>query len=172
MSRAARVRDSLPVMRGQGCTSLRDAPIWSSSRFSPNCGWVSSSVSHPSSSRCISRPGSTTAPFGKKAIVLSSSAVAGIDPVEPAAITGPLGGDFSNFCASARSFRVPYSGRHHPRFPRPGFSATARAIIFRNEITSFQCAARSAGREIGKARKIGALRHRLIEETARARPQN
>ena len=35
-----------------------------------------------------SRPGSTTAPFGSEAMVLSSRAVAGTVPVDPAAITG------------------------------------------------------------------------------------
>ena len=44
----------------------------------------------PSSSRSVSRPGSTTAPRGSVAIVASSFAVAGIEPVEPAAITGGL----------------------------------------------------------------------------------
>ena len=43
---------------------------------------------HDSSSRSVSRPGSTTAPWGSRAIVAMSSAVAGIEPVEPAAITG------------------------------------------------------------------------------------
>ena len=38
----------------------------------------------------MSRPGSTTAPCGSRAMVASSFAVAGIEPVEPAAITGAL----------------------------------------------------------------------------------
>jgi hypothetical protein len=46
----------------------------------------------PFSSRSRSRPGSTTAPRGRREIVASSRAVAGIEPVEPAAITGPIGG--------------------------------------------------------------------------------
>ena len=44
---------------------------------------------HASSSRSVSRPGSTTAPCGSVAMAASSFAVAGIEPVEPAAITGP-----------------------------------------------------------------------------------
>ena len=41
-----------------------------------------------SSSRKLSMPGSTTAPFGSEAMVSRSRAVAGTVPVEPAAITG------------------------------------------------------------------------------------
>ena len=46
---------------------------------------------HASSSSSVSRPGSTTAPRGRPAMVARSRAVAGIEPVEPAAITGALG---------------------------------------------------------------------------------
>ena len=41
-----------------------------------------------SSSRSVSRPGSTTAPFGRRAMAAMRVAVAGIEPVEPAAMTG------------------------------------------------------------------------------------
>src|SRR5665213_829378 len=60
-----------------------------------NCGWPwlcsasSAIVDQVASSRSVSRPGSTSAPCGRLAMVASSSAVAGIEPVEPAAITGP-----------------------------------------------------------------------------------
>ncbi len=47
------------------------------------------SWSQDGSSSSVSRPGSTTAPCGSLAMVAISSAVAGIEPVEPAAITGP-----------------------------------------------------------------------------------
>ena len=46
-------------------------------------------IRHASSSRSVSRPGSTTAPCGSLAMAAINSAVAGIEPVEPAAITGP-----------------------------------------------------------------------------------
>ncbi len=46
---------------------------------------------HDASSRSVSSPGSTTAPCGSRAMVAISSAVAGIEPVEPAAITGAVG---------------------------------------------------------------------------------
>ena len=52
--------------------------------------------SQDSASRSVSRPGSTTAPCGSLAMVAISSAVAGIEPVEPAAITGP------SVCAASR----------------------------------------------------------------------
>ena len=65
-----------------------------------NCGWTGAgaifSLSFPAmarheiSSRSVSRPGSTTAPRGSCAIAASNFAVAGIEPVDPAAITGSL----------------------------------------------------------------------------------
>ena len=45
--------------------------------------------SHASSSSSVSSPGSTTAPCGSFATACRNFAVAGIEPVEPAAITGP-----------------------------------------------------------------------------------
>ena len=56
--------------------------------------------SQAASSRSVSSPGSTTAPCGSFAIVSISAAVAGIEPVEPAAITGPSVRAASR-CASA-----------------------------------------------------------------------
>ena len=49
-----------------------------------------------------SRPGRTSAPCGRPAIALRRSAVAGIVPVEPAAMTGPAGGFRASRSASAR----------------------------------------------------------------------
>ncbi len=57
-------------------------PSWLSS---PSLPAISA---HEASSSVVSRPGSTTAPCGSLAMVASSLAVAGIEPVEPAAITG------------------------------------------------------------------------------------
>ena len=74
---------------------------------------------HDSSSRSVSSPGSTTAPCGSLAMVAISSAVAGIEPVEPAAITGPsrcrgkplrLGGDQA--VAARRGFDPAALGEH------------------------------------------------------------
>ena len=78
-------------------TSSRGRPSCSSSFFRPNCGWPAPAGSRslgPTSaqlgaSRLWSRPGSTTAPFGRRAMAASSAAVAGTEPVEPAAMTGP-----------------------------------------------------------------------------------
>ena len=82
-------------------TSSRAMPMRASSACMANCGWpaagapscvLSSSLpaisAQEASSRSVSRPGSTTAPCGSLAMVASSLAVAGIEPVEPAAITG------------------------------------------------------------------------------------
>ena len=63
---------------------------------------VRDSTAQDGSSIALSRPGSTTAPFGSRAIAASSSAVAGIEPVEPAAITGPVGGFAPSRSASSR----------------------------------------------------------------------
>jgi len=50
----------------------------------------------------VIEPGNTTAPFGRRAMTERSSAVAGIEPVEPAAITIPCGGVDVSWCANLR----------------------------------------------------------------------
>ncbi len=62
-----------------GCPGAAAAPLLSSPAISRQL----------SSSRSVSSPGSTTAPCGSRAMAAIKSAVAGIDPVEPATITGP-----------------------------------------------------------------------------------
>ncbi len=83
-------------------TSSRRRPNRSSSACIANCGWFDAGgvanfpcasrmppiVPHDSSSRSVSSPGSTTAPCGSFATAGRNLAVAGIEPVEPAAITG------------------------------------------------------------------------------------
>ncbi len=73
------------------CASAAPASRIADGRAPAACASSSSPAisRHDSSSRSVSRPGSTTAPCGKCAMVAISSAVAGIEPVEPAAITGP-----------------------------------------------------------------------------------
>ncbi|MNE28218.1 hypothetical protein D3C80_1216530 [compost metagenome] len=83
-------------------TSSRTAPIFFNSFDRPNCEWLrlagsglpskvsSSTVAHWSSGMDVSRPGSTTVPFGRREIAAISSAAAGTEPVDPATITGPL----------------------------------------------------------------------------------
>ena len=78
-----------------------------------------------SASRSVSRPGSTTAPCGSLAMVAISSAVAGIEPVEPAAITGP------SVCAASRcrfglDQRVAARGRLDRGRARRGWPAKPR----------------------------------------------
>ena len=84
-------------------TSPRLMPKRSSSACIANCGWFDAGGvvnlpcaslmppidCHASSSRSVSSPGSTTAPCGRRATACRNFAVAGIEPVEPAAITGP-----------------------------------------------------------------------------------
>ncbi|MGY3694160.1 hypothetical protein ACVIGA_004240 [Bradyrhizobium sp. USDA 3240] len=86
-------------------------PKRSSKACIANCGWFDEGavvnlpssprsppiVSQDSSSRSVSSPGSTTAPFASFATAWRNFAVAGIEPVEPAAITGPVG------CAVSRA---------------------------------------------------------------------
>ena len=87
-------------------TSPRLMPKRDSSACIAYCGWLEAGgvVKAPlaplrppidrqaSSSRSVSRPGSTTAPCGSLATASRNFAVDGIDPVEPAAITGPSDG--------------------------------------------------------------------------------
>ena len=89
---------SRPCGAAKLATASRVMPMRVSNACMANCGCPdagamrllsSPAISlHDSSSRSVSRPGSTTAPCGSRAMVAISSAVAGIEPVEPAAITG------------------------------------------------------------------------------------
>ena len=88
-------------LRRARATSSRAMPMRRSSACMASCGWPNAGLPMRSPSRCrrsaprrassrsVSSPGSTTAPCGSFAMVASSFAVAGIEPVEPAAITGP-----------------------------------------------------------------------------------
>ena len=105
-SLAAAGRSASEVSRSRPCavrspsvgTLSRRMPIRVSNAAMANCGCpCAESVASPlamirqvGSSRSVSRPGSTSAPRGSRAMVASSVAVAGIEPVDPAAITGPL----------------------------------------------------------------------------------
>ena len=93
----ARARRAPPARSPSGSTSLaRHAELLrgaasgriADGRRRPARARSARSPSQPSASRLWSRPGSTTAPFGRRAIAASSAAVAGTEPVEPAAITG------------------------------------------------------------------------------------
>ncbi|MNL02984.1 hypothetical protein D3C87_1235070 [compost metagenome] len=80
--------------RQSSVTCPTPAPKRRKSCARPYCGWPWGLVAGSSSASCMSglmamsSPGSTTAPRGSSAIALSSRAVAGIEPVEPAAMTG------------------------------------------------------------------------------------
>ena len=114
-----------------------------------NCGWPwlcsasSAIVDQVASSRSVSRPGSTSAPCGSFAMVASSSAVAGIEPVEPAAITGPdvvreprrLG----------RDQRVAALGRLHAALLGEDSAASCVRMNFRKSSVSSQYLSNSSG---------------------------
>ena len=86
-------------MPGKACTSARPAAIWSSNCASAYCGCTSSlpTARHKSSLAASSKPGNTTAPRGRRAITANKSAVARMEPVEPAAIIGRSGGSVCQF---------------------------------------------------------------------------
>ena len=105
-SNASRAGLPGPSSGCQSRTSLRVTPMPPSSFFRPYCGWPGSSSFQLSSSRSRSRPGRITDPFGRFAMTRNRLAVAGMEPVEPAAITGPCGGCFSRRAASAASMAL------------------------------------------------------------------
>ena len=134
-----------------------------SSSFRPYCGWPapagSSRRSTPiasqlSASRPWSSPGSTTAPFGSRAIAASSAAVAGTEPVEPAAITGA-----GEPCAASRSA----SRADQQIAPRARIDQAALGQMLGPELRGDP---QELQRDVPVAREIG--RHAL--RRARARP--
>ena len=101
-------------------------------------------IFHVASSRSVSSPGSTTAPWGSLAMVASSVAVAGIEPVEPAAITGPVPAA-RRFASASISLSRRSAGSMRPRS-----SSTAgqySRAIFRNRSVFCQYSSRSVGHE-------------------------
>ncbi len=93
-------------------------------------------ISQEASSRSVSRPGSTTAPCGSLAMVAISSAVAGIEPVEPAAITGPSRLAASRFASAAISRSRRAAGSILPR--SASIAGQASRAILRNRSVSCQ----------------------------------
>ena len=77
-----------------GRTAAGVTPKWSKSWAMPWCGWAGSALIavQVASSTSAGRPGSTTAPSGSVNTAAIKPTVAGIDPVEPAIITGSAGG--------------------------------------------------------------------------------
>ncbi len=103
----------------------------------PYCEWPGPSASRLFTSRDLSSPGNTTDPPGRPATQANRSAVAGMLPVDPAAITGPAGGFacHSAICASISRLRRS-AGSIQPCSSRMAgqFSVT----IFRNSSVSCQ----------------------------------
>ena len=103
--------------------------------------------SQDSSSRSVSRPGSTTAPCGSFAMVSISAAVAGIEPVEPAAITGPPVWAASRLASAAISRSRRSAGSILPRSARIAGHAS-RTISFRKRSVSCQYSSCSPGTSV------------------------
>ena len=100
---ACRMASPRSSARGEGggprrVTSPRSAPMVAMRRARLYWGWsgapaaASDSSAKAASSMSRSSPGSTTAPSGRRAMAPSRRAVAGSEPVDPAAMTGPAAG--------------------------------------------------------------------------------
>ena len=151
-----------------GCGAM---PILPSSWARPYCGWPStervgaswSSTDHDRSSSAMSRPGSTTAPLGSRAIAESSSAVAGMEPVEPAAITGPRGRRPRKSRRLAADQRAAMRGRIGPvalaERLRP-----ARADDLQEIQRHLPPAGETARHQLGKPVPVGAFRLDLVHQ--------
>ena len=127
------------------------------------------SATTPSSSRSVSSPGSTTAPCGSCAMAARKRAVAGIEPVEPAAITGPRGCAASRAASAVDQLVAPHR-RFDPAVVPAERPATHSRAIFRKSSVScqywssasgtrpssaFQSTPRVAMSSISRARSVG-----------------
>ena len=129
---------------GHNFTSSRVSPIRISNCFMPNCGWPSSAPAQLFSSSVVSSAGRTTAPCGSVAMTPSNPAVAGMLPVEPAAITGACGGCAARRCANARSAAFLCAARSSaPSSARISGQCVTRSE--RNSRASAQCSANPSG---------------------------
>ncbi len=124
------------------------------SRFSAACGWLSVAspiASQPASSSVWSRPGRTTAPRSMRAIAARSSAVAGTEPVDPAAITGPL--PAARRTASARiSSSRRATGSARPASAR--YSGQPTPTNFRNSSVNWNQRAWSSGASFARSSTV------------------
>ena len=133
----------------QGLTSPRSTPRRVSNCAMPNCGWPywgwgASSAAQASGATSRSRPGSTTAPCGNPAITASRSAVAGIEPVDPAAMTGSAGGFFVHARVWASHSRL----RRSAASSAPSAASTAghcSVSTCKNSSVCRQCSAKASG---------------------------
>ena len=136
-------------------TASRAMPMRVSSACMANCGWPATGIAswrsakawpaisaQDASSRLVSSPGSTTAPRGSLATAAISAAVAGMEPVEPATITGP------RLCASRAASALSKASRRSvaslaPRSAR--IAGQAVRAILRNSSVSCQYRSRWSG---------------------------
>ena len=90
-----------PAERPSDLTSSRLTPHCSSMSFMAYCGCSGETAFQASGCMVWSRPGKMTAPPVALAMALSNSRVAGLVPVEPAAMMGPLWTPEAMRCASS-----------------------------------------------------------------------
>ena len=131
-----------------GKISSRVSPKRFRSWNRPNCGWVqcagsarppggsTGSISAQSAASMVrSRPGSTTTPCGSFATAPINAQAAGIEPVEPATITGPAACRLARRWASERSSALRW--RTFEERPSSSSRAGQKALaIFRNSVVS------------------------------------
>ena len=135
-------------------TSSRVAPSLLSSSAMPVCGCSGcfARLAQLSSSSDMSRPGSTTAPFGSEAITLRSCAVAGTVPVDPAAITGPAG-DLAIRRAASKSISAFRRAVGETRPLSRRCAGQLSVTILRNSTVSCQCSECSSGTRFCRAER-------------------
>ncbi len=146
INRTRAVRSGPAPPSGQSITSARVASSFCNSKAMPCWGWVASSITAPqsSSARTRSSPGRTTMPWGKVATVAIRCAVAGMDPVDPAAMTGWVGGDARHNSAWDNSRRLRRSaGSIRPLSAK--CAGHALRMIFRKSSVTPQWSAYSSG---------------------------
>ena len=109
----------------------------------------------------MSRPGSTSAPCGSLAMVASRVAVAGIEPVEPAAITGPV--PVARRLASAAISRSRRSAGSMRPFSFSTAGQYSRAIL-RNRSVFCQYSSMSVGDETVEPVPRHLPRHHVVHQ--------
>ena len=171
--RRQRPRASPGLAGDQGLTAPRSTPAWARRRFIAPCGCWSPTSSQAGSARSWSRPGRMTRPCGAPETTESRAAVAGVDPVEPAAMRTPAGGLMAQLSASARvrATRRAATSIRPSSCRRSGQALTAKP---RNSAETCQwraisAATQSAGGASGQASSISTPSRNLPRASASSR---
>ena len=144
--------DASTVIRGQTGTSLAVSFKAFSVPASENCGWSGSPLNlsarrsviscHMVSGASPSSPGKTTSPRGIACAASINCCVAGVAPVDPATINGPLGGWVRSVSATASATCRRRSNGSLAPFSSSHFGHSC-VTISRNLTDCDQCSARS-----------------------------